>query len=310
MNKYFRKIAKALKQPESIVVFLGKNSPIIPDSLYLKCAYKHYIGKRLNLNSPKTFNEKLQWLKLYDKNDKYKIMVDKYDAKKYVSSIIGEEHIIPNLGVWNTFNEIDFNSLPDQFVLKCTHDSGGVIICRDKYSFNINSAKFKIKKNLRKNFFLSGREYPYKEIVPRIIAEKFMVDSNQTNGLIDYKLHFFNGECKAIMVCKNRFVSNKMEMDFYDSNWNHLDIKRGRTSNSSSINHKPEKLDYMISLGKMLAFDFPFVRVDFYIINNLVYFGEITFFPASGFTPFIPDKWDEIFGDWLKLDYFTKNKDS
>lgn len=272
----------------------------IPDKMFLKFAYKTLIGQKLNLNNPETFNEKLQWLKLFDRKPIYTTMVDKYDVKEYVASKIGEEHIIPTLGVWNRFDDIDFDSLPNQFVLKCTHDSGGLVICKDKSKLDKIAAKKKIEKCLKRNFYWTGREWPYKDVEPRIIAEKYMEDYPTTN-LTDYKIHSFNGDPKVILVCRDRFSELGLTEDFFDQKWIHLDVQRGEHLNSKEEIICPKDLDKMLELARILSRDVPFLRSDFYTIGGKIYFGELTFFPASGFENFVPDSFDKILGDWLVL---------
>lgn len=277
---------------------------MVPDTIYLKYYYRKSIGKKLNLKNPKSFNEKIQWLKIHDRNPEYINLVDKYEVKKYVSSIIGEEHVIPTLGVWDSFEEIDFDLLPSRFVLKCTHDSGGVVICYDKKTFDVNGSRDKLSQSLKKNYYWSGREWPYKGVNPRIIAEKYMEDTNSQGlkgSLIDYKIHCFNGAPRLILVCKNRFGKNEMTEDFYDVNWTHLDISREKHPNSEMQDKKPPEFDEMINMSRLLSKDIPFIRTDFYIINGKVYFGELTLYPASGFEKFIPDTYDEVLGNWLEL---------
>ncbi len=258
-----------------------------------------YFGKKLNLKKPATFNEKLQWLKLHDRKDIYTKMVDKIEAKEYVGGIIGREHIIRTLGVWNSFDEIDFEKLPEQFVLKCTHDSGDIVICRDKSNFDFNSAKQKLTKGLRTNFYFVGREWPYKNVKPRIIAEEYM--SELSTDLSDYKIHCFNGIPLFILVCKDRFSSQGMSEDFFDAEWNHIQVKRPNHHLSKLAIDRPTQLNTMLEYATLLSKDIPFLRVDFYIIKEKVYFGELTFYPASGFARFDPEEYDELFGEYLKL---------
>lgn len=255
------------------------------------------MGKRLNLKNPQTFNEKLQWLKLYDRNPEYTKMVDKYEVRKYISDKIGEEYLIPLLGVWDSFDEIDFDKLPDQFVLKCTHDSGGLVICRDKSKLDINKARKTINKCLKKNFYKFTREWPYKNVKPRIIAEKFMVDESGTE-LKDYKFFCFDGTVKALFIATDRPYDTKF--DFFDSDFNHLDIRHGHPNSNRELS-KPKGFDEMIKLSQILSKGMAHVRVDLYDINGKIYFGELTFFHHGGLVPFDPPKWDEIFGEWLTL---------
>lgn len=270
------------------------------DAAYLKLKYKIAIGRKLDLKNPQTFNEKLQWLKLHDRKAIYTTMVDKYAVKEYVASIIGEEHVIPTLGVWDSFDEIDFDLLPDQFVLKCTHDSGGLVICKDKSKLDINEAKRKIEKSLKTNYYLQGREWPYKDVPRRIIAEKYMVDESGTE-LRDYKIHNFNGVPRMILVCRDRFEKSGLTEDFYSEKWEHLDIKRPSHPNAEYPQEIPAALQKMLNLSKKLAQDIPFVRTDFYVVGNHIYFGEMTFFPASGMERFEPPVVDEQLGKWLVI---------
>lgn len=214
---------------------LEKMTHVIPDRLYLKLKFRQKMGKWPDLDNPKTFNEKLQWLKLHDRKPIYSTMVDKYEAKRYIADIIGEEYIIPTLGVWDRFEDIDFDALPNQFVLKCTHDSGGLVIVCDKSSMNLDAARKKINRSMKRNYYWHGREWAYKNVKPRIIAEQYMEDGNPGEkperidaGLTDYKVHCFNGKPKLILVCKDRFSRGGMTEDFFSDEWNHLPVKRIR----------------------------------------------------------------------------------
>lgn len=269
------------------------------DTLYLKCMYSIRLGKKLNLKNPKTFNEKLQWLKLHDRNPLYTTMVDKYAAKKYVADKIGEEYIIPTLGVWDKFDDIDFDSLPNQFVLKCTHDSGGLVICKDKDVLDREYAKQKIEKSLKKNYYYRSREWPYKNVKPRIIAEKFMND-DKNDELIDYKMMCFHSKVKATFTCTGRRSKNGLRVTFYDTDWNRLPFERHYPASDVDI-EKPKNYQEMVELAEKLSENISFVRVDFYEIQGKVYFGEMTFYPGGGFEEFTPDTWDYEFGKMLKL---------
>lgn len=268
------------------------------DEFYLKMIYLFELHKWPDLKNPKTFNEKLQWLKLHDRRSEYTTMVDKYAVKEFVAKIIGSEYIIPTLGVWNRFEEIDFNTLPNQFVLKTTHGGGGlaVVICKDKNSFNRQKAKKILDKSLKSNIYANYREWPYKNVPKRIIAEKYMPSDN---GLIDYKVHNFNGVPKFILVCRNRYSTNPMAETFFSDKWEKLDLKRPGHPNPNM--EKPESLQEVLELSALLSKDLPFARTDFYIIDSKVYFGEITFYPASGLSPFYPNEYDKLFGDLLTL---------
>ncbi len=269
------------------------------DIRYLKRKYKALMGKELNISEPRTFNEKLQWLKLYDCNPEYTTMVDKYEAKEYVKSIIGSEYIIPTLGVWDNFDDIDFNSLPDQFVLKCTHDSGGLVICKDKSKLNVAAARKKINKSLKHNFFLRGREWPYKNVKPRIIAEKYMEDDSVFE-LRDYKFFCFGGVCKCMKVDFDRFIEH--HANYYDPQGNLIDLGETICPPDPQKNIVlPANMDKMISLAEELSQGIPFLRADFYDVNGQIYFGELTFYPASGFGAFTIDAWDTKLGKWIEL---------
>ena len=271
----------------------------INDITFLKLQYKKKMNRSLNLSNPQTFNEKLQWLKLYDRKDIYTTMVDKYEAKKYVANIIGEEYIIPTLGIYNSFDEIDFDKLPNQFVIKCTHDSGGLVIVKDKSKMDIKGVKKKINKCLKRNFYYMGREWPYKNVKPRILIEEYMEDEKY-HELRDYKFFSFNGKVKCYKIDFNRFV--KHQANYYDTNAKLL--KFGEEICPPDFNEKldmPNGLEKMIYFAEKLSNNIPFARIDFYETNNKIYFGEITFFPASGFGKFVPEEWDRRLGDMINL---------
>lgn len=298
MNK--QKIIKLLRKPSIVLLKLDHINLIkLSDKKYIELRYFSLFLKELNLDNPKSFNEKLQWLKLYDRNSEYTKMVDKYEVKKYVSNIIGEEYIIPTIGIYNSFDEIDFKKLPNKFVIKCTHDSGGLVVCKDKNKLDKNNAKKKIEKSLKTNYYYCGREWPYKNVKPRIIIEKYMCTKEQKE-LIDYKFFCFNGNPKIILVCSERFSSNNMCETWFDDKWNFLDIIESSHRVDKTIK-KPINLSKMMEFSKKLSKDIPFVRVDFYEINGKTYFGELTFFPASGFERFEPKEWDYKLGEMLKL---------
>lgn len=285
----------------SILYQVKKNLlKLIPDKTYLKLKYRKKMGKKLNLENPQTFNEKMQWLKLNDRKEIYTKMVDKYEAKKYVADIIGEEYVIPTLGVYNAFDEIDFDKLPDQFVLKCTHDSGGLAICRNKEKFNIEEAKKKISKSLKKNYYYGGREWPYKNVKPRIIAEKYMKDSN-TEQLVDYKFFCFNGEPKFIYISKGLEDHQTAQMAFLDMNFEREKFKRTDYKDFEVIPPKPQNFEKMKEIARMLSKGLIFIRVDLYEINNRIYFSELTFTPCAGFLPFDPKEYDRILGNLIDL---------
>lgn len=268
---------------------------IVPDRIFIMLKYRKAFGRWPNLKDPQTFNEKLNWLKLHDRNPLYTTMVDKYEAKRYVADLIGEEYIIPTLGVWERAEDIDFDSLPDKFVLKATHDSGRVIICRDKSKLDKAKAVKEMRESLKRNFYAVTREWPYKNVKPRIIAEQLLETPNHED-LADYKVHNFNGTPKVILVCRDRFEETGLTEDFFDLEWKHLDVRRPGHPNAPLLEEKPEAFDKMLELSERLAKDYPFMRTDFYTIGEKVYFGEITLYPASGAVPFEPSDYDNIFG--------------
>lgn len=276
------------------------------DKLYIKIMYYCIMNRKIDLNNPKTFNEKLQWLKLYNRNPLYTTMVDKYEVKKYVADIIGEEYIIPTIGIYNNFDEIDFNKLPNKFVIKCTHDSGGVVVCKDKTKLNIKEARKKINKCLKRNFFYVGREWPYKNVKPRIIIEEF-IDDSKNEDLNDYKFMCFDGKVKCSFVCTERRSKEGLKVTFFDLNWNKMPFERHYPYSSKEI-QKPVNYEKMIQLSEKLSKGLSFIRVDFYEANNKIYFGELTFFPGNGTEEFTPEEWDYKIGEWIKLPERNKNE--
>jgi len=302
-----KRIIRVIKNPKIIAIKLirSKLFNVIPDEIYLKIQYKLHIGKNIDFKHPKTFNEKLQWLKLYDRKPEYAKYVDKYEVRSYISQKIGEEYLIPLLGVYNSVDEIDFSKLPNQFVLKCTHGSHCNIICTNKDKLDLEDAKRKLSQWMKKSWFWFGREWPYKNVKPRIICEKYMIYESGT-GLIDYKFMCFNGKAKCIFVCSNRDSTTGTNVDIYDINWQIMPCEREINRRSSIIMNKPSNFPLMVKFAEILAKNIPFVRVDFYEVEKKLYFGEITFFPAAGFERFIPDLYDDLFGSWISLDEVFK----
>lgn len=278
------KIVKYIKRPSNILLYLMNKNFFkwIPDEKYITIKYKLEMNQKLNLKEPKTFNEKLQWLKLYDRKPEYTKMVDKYEAKKYVADIIGEEYIIPTLGVWDKFEDIDFTKLPNQFVLKPTHASGNVFICKNKDEIDYKKLKKTVQKWLKRNYYLVHREWPYKNVKPRIIAEEYMED--QIGELIDYKVYAFNGQCDYVMVCFDR-IKGETKFIYYDRNWNiKKEFSKDGIKYGDTIKiEKPKNLDKMFEFAEILSKNIPFIRVDFYESNGNLYFGELTFYPSAGF---------------------------
>ena len=302
MNKIKKLIRYILYSPSKLsLAILTRVASIIPDKQCLKWLFRIYMGYKLDLKNPKTFSEKLQWLKLYNRKPEYTQMVDKYTAKEYVAKIIGEEYIIPTLGCWDKFDDIDFDKLPNQFVLKTTHGGGntGVVICKDKSIFDKNKAKIRLEKSLKSDIYRSLKEWQYKNVTKRIIAEKFIESSKQQN-LIDYKFFCFNGEPKYCQVIAGR--ESDTTIDWYDNEWIHQDFHEPKDYPFSKDGHtKPSCFDEMLDLASKLSAGQPFLRVDFYEIDNQVKFGELTFFPTSGMGGFEPMEWDYKFGEWIKL---------
>ena len=282
---------KLLKKAKYLLRFL-------PDKTYIQLYYFLHFHKPCNFKKPVTFNEKLNWLKIHDRNPVYRDMVDKYEVKKYVANVIGEEYVVPTIGVWDKFNDIDFSKLPNSFVLKCTHDSEGIFICTDKSRLDINAVRKKINSAMQCKFFYIGREWPYKRIKPRIIAEPYLVD-HARQELWDYKFFCFHGEPKYMYIATDR-VKGETKFDYYDMEFNHLNIIQHYPNNMHQL-PKPETWDKMVELARMLAKGILHVRVDFYEVNGKTYFGELTFYHLSGFIPFQPEEWDKKFGELLKL---------
>ncbi len=274
------------------------------DETYLKRIFKYSLGYEPDLEHPKTFNEKLQWLKLHDRNPLYTQLVDKYEVRSYVADKIGEEYLIPLVGgPWDSAEEIDFDALPEQFVLKCTHDSGSVVICRDKAAFDREAAKAKLAKSLKRNYYWAGREWPYKNVKPRVFAEKLMVtDPAGQASLLDYKLQCFGGRFDNIMVCEGRFSERGTRFYFFDRDWNYLPYCPYEDLDESIFpSLKPLCLDEMIRIAETLSAGFPELRVDLYNTSGKILFGELTFFPQGGFDDEITESCDLYLGSRLDI---------
>lgn len=273
----------------------------VPDETYLRWMFWARIGTRLNLEDPQSFNEKLQWLKLHNRKPEYTVMVDKYRVRDYVVQIIGAEYLIPLLGVWDDPEEIDFSSLPEQFVLKCSHNSGlGMCICKDKGKLDIPRVKRELRRGLQQDYYLTGREWPYKNVPRKIICEQYMKDG-KTEGLTDYKFYCFGGEVRMVMLATNRFVVGKTKFDYFDRAFHHLPFTLGGP-NSEIPPEKPEHFDRMVEIAQILSKGMPHVRVDLYLSDGYIYFGELTFFDGSGFDQIEPVEWDYKIGEWLEID--------
>lgn len=281
---------------ESRLIRLSVN--FLSDANYLRLVFRWKMGYRLNLDNPQSFSEKLQWLKLNDKHPEYTQLVDKVDAKKIVASILGDKYIIPTLGVWNSVDDIDWESLPNEFVLKSANDSGGVVVCKDKSTLDLEKAKAKLRGTGGRDYTKYNKEYPYRDVPHRFIAEKYVEDESGFE-LKDYKIFCFNGEPKFLFVATGRQMHDT-RFDFYDTEFNHLPIINGHP-NADVWPAKPVNFDEMLEVASKLSKGFPHIRVDLYNCNGIIYFGELTFFHFSGTTPFEPREWDYKFGEYLKL---------
>ena len=286
------------------VAILVRLSAILPDKLYLKLMFRFKMGYWMDFDNPKTFNEKLQWLKLYNRKPEYTRMVDKFAVKEYVESIIGAEYIIPTLGVWNRFEDIDFETLPEKFVLKTTHGGGGggIIICKNKALLDIGATKVRLSKSLKQNIYRTFKEWPYKNVPRKIIAEQYIADS-EDGELKDYKFFCFNGRVEYYKIDFDRFVEHKA--NYFDRDGNLM--RFGEEVCPPDYNKRlemPQQISKMIILAEKLSQNLPFARIDLYCTDNKVYFGEITFFPAGGFGKFTPSNWDAILGDLI----YTKKR--
>lgn len=301
--RVFDKIKRALTQPRYILIYiLYIIAPIVPDRLYLRLMFRLKMGYWMDFDNPQTFNEKLQWLKLYNRRPEYTQMVDKYAVKEYVASIIGEQYIIPTLGVWDSVEDIDFDSLPNKFVLKTTHGGGGggVIICQDKSNFDIGQCKTKLQQSLDSCIYRNLREWPYKDVPHRIIAEQYI--ENQNGQLNDYKFYCFNGVAKSVMICLDRDKGDT-KFYFFSPDWELLRLnQRGVDAPENFTLPKPENIDKMFGIAERLCGTEPFLRVDLYNVNGQIFFGELTFYPASGLDGNYLETTEKLFGDYINLE--------
>ena len=270
----------------------------LSDETYIKLKFKVMIGKTLDLQNPKTYNEKIQWLKLHDRKPEYIPMVDKYAVKDYIQRTVGGQYAVPNFGIWDHFCDIDFSRLPDRFVLKPTHDSGTVVICRDKNKFDLGSARKELEGSLKKNFYWVGREWPYKNVKPRILAEEYLVNDDGRE-VKDYKFHCFNGKVRFLYVTSDRFNGKGLKADYFDDRFNRLDIQWALPNSDYDIK-KPVRFEEMKALAERLSIGIPTLRVDFYEVNGNIYIGELTFYDGSGFGK-MDEKLDRMIGDYILL---------
>lgn len=292
-------LKKVLRAPKKLIYHFGMKGYLhfLSDKAYLKLMFYCRFDRKLNLSNPVTYNEKLQWLKLYDRKEIYPKLVDKLEVKNLLKTTIDEKYIIPTLGVWNNFEEIDFSKLPNEFVLKCTHDSGGIVVCKNKKHFNIQEARKKINRCLKHNYFYIGREWPYKKIKPRIIAEQYIGDINSIPE--DYKFYTFNGKIDCVMICKDRELGHPKFL-FYDINWNRLNYLNEEIILNKE-EEKPTNFEKMLEIVEILSKDTKQMRVDLYNVNGNIYFGELTLFNQSGFDTDISLETDIYWGRKLTL---------
>lgn len=302
----FKKGIKYSKSPsQALSIILRKIGDYrclnwLSDSLYLKIYYFITTKSKLNLDSPKSYNEKLQWLKLHDRNPEYAQLVDKYEVRNYIKETIGEKFLIPMLGLWNKVDDIDWDTLPNQFVLKTTHDSGGVVICKDKKNFDIEAAKSKLNNSMKRNYYYGTREWPYKNVKPRIVAEKY-INQVDDDELRDYRFFCFNGEPKCIAVDYSITDKSKTRRNIYDLDWNFQPVSISYPNELKKTVEEPEKLKEMISLSRKLSKNIPHVRIDFYNIGSKIIFGEMTFYHQSGMAKIVPREFEDKMGSWIEL---------
>ena len=296
-----KSLKRVLKSPLILVVHFFQKKPFcycVSDAAFLKIFYYAYHKKKLDLNNPKTFSEWLQWLKLHDRKQEYKMMSDKYGVRDYIAKKIGEQYLIPLLGSWDDVDDIDFDSLPEKFVLKCNHDSAGLVICKDKKHFDIASAKKKLKKCLKRDYFWKDREDNYRGFPKKIVAEQYMNDGDK-DELTDYKFFCFNGEPKFIQIDSGRFSDHVR--NFYDTEWNFIDVQNGKKNDRNRLIDKPSQLREMLEIARNLSEGLIHVRVDLYLISNKIYFGELTFHHGGGGMKVIPEKYDYEWGSYIKI---------
>lgn len=302
-------ILSYIKKPQLLIFSIGRRGFLnwMSDKQYIDIAYQAKIGKRINWSNPQTFNEKLQWLKLYNRQPEHSKMVDKYQVRKYIAEKIGEEYLIPLLGVWDNVDDIDFDLLPEQFVLKCSHDSGSVVVCRNKKLFDKNKAVRKLKKHMKQNAFAYGREWPYKNVKPRIIAEKYMSDNFDEENLTDYKFYCFKGKPEYLYVSVGLENHETARISFMNLDWTIADFGRSDYRSLDNLPPKPLCFEKMKELAAKLSENIPFLRVDLYEIQGKIYFSELTFFPCGGMMPFDPPEADRKLGELLDISELKSN---
>lgn len=301
MEHFFKKITN----PRLVLLHLCRYWPfrLVSDEFYLKLLHRTFQKEKLDLNNPISFNQKIEWLKLYDRRNEYTMMTDKYLVRKYVEEKIGSQYLIPLLGVWDNPKNIDFDNLPNEFVLKCNHDMGSVVLCTNKNELNRKKTIRYLNKFYRKNYFWPSREYNYFNIDRKVVAEKYMRD--ESGELTDYKFFCFQGIPQFIQVDINRFTNHTR--NFYTTNWEIIPVENGCKNNLNLKINKPEDLTLMLDLVSKLSKGYPHIRVDLYYINKKIYFGELTFHHGGGAMRVIPREYDDIWGSYLKLPSVQKN---
>lgn len=293
LNKYFHRSPREYAAKMMTII-----SPLLKDEAYIRLFYRIVFHRKINLGNPQTYSEKLQWLKLHDKHPEFTQLVDKYESRKVVEKIVGEDYLVPLLGVWDSFDEIDFDKLPQQFVLKTNHDSQGVIVCKNKSTFDVKAARKKLTKCLRRNYYWNSREYPYKDVKRKIIAEQYIEDK-QYGELRDYKFFCFNGKCEFFFIATGRAI-NDVKFDFFDRNLKSIPVKQGHP-NSEVLPEIPSNINEMISVAEKLSQHYPQMRIDLYNVEGKIYCGEFTIFHFGGLVPFEPESYDEFFGSLIQL---------
>lgn len=298
----FKKIKRYTQNPYYALGddMIKKCPHLMSDKFYLSVLWKNVMGYELDWKHPKTFNEKLQWLKLHDRNPLYTTLVDKYRVKQWVADKIGEQYVIPTLAVYNSVDEVKLDELPNQFVLKCNHDSGSVVICKDKSTFDLDAARRKLGTAMKKNFYWAAREWPYKKVAPCVFAEKYMED--KSGCLTDYKVSCFNGNPYKVMLCIDRQKKGGAKYYSFDRDWNLLRHNiMGKKAPTDFTLPKPESLDEMFDLSSAFSQSIPFVRMDYYEVDGQLYFGEFTFYPQGGFDKAILRETDELYGSMIQI---------
>ena len=299
----YNAVRSLFRNPRHLVSALCiRCSALFPDETYLKLMHRLELRRKLDLENPQTYNDKLQWLKLYCHRPEFTMMADKVAVKSFVAEKIGPEYVATLFGVWDRVEDIEWERLPQRFVLKTNHDSGnyGVVICKDKATFDRAKAENRLKASLHRNTFLLGREWPYKNIPRKVFAEEYIEDKGR-DELLDYKFYCFDGKVKIVFIASGRQSLKEVCIDYYDEECNHIDGLRQSHPNAPEPPARPLHFDLMKQLAEKLSEGIPHVRVDFYEADGKVYFSEMTFFPYGGWTAFRPEEYDYKLGSFIKL---------